>query len=363
MRRVLLLLLLAAGPLQAQQSIDPGVFKALQEAQSAQQKGEYGAARRSLERVSPREGSLEDALVCRSRGYLAWAEGDSRRALEWLEKAYASGKLDDKAQADERLNLARLNLAEGRYKRVVKLLSPLPASAPEDQLKMMVQAYQALGQHERALPLAERYVKANPGAEDSWLQFLVAGNANLKRFSEAERWQRQLLLRKPDHTQSWWQLAGLQQMAGEDQRALATLRTAKVKGLSFREQELDNLVLMAAAADQPWQGARLLEGMVAEGLLGLTPARQERLATLWWQARERAHASRAYRELAGQTGSAGHWMSVAQLEMEQANWQAGLEALRQAEAAGADRNKVRDWRQWAEGELGRERRPQVAQLR
>ncbi|MFC3606570.1 hypothetical protein [Stutzerimonas tarimensis] len=361
MRRMLLVLLLAAGPLQAAQSIDPVVFQALQEAQRAQQKGDYGAARRSLEKTSPREGSLEDALICRSRGYLAWAEGDNRRALEWLEKSYATGKLDDQAQAEERLNLARLNLVEGRYRRVVKLLSPLPEKAPEEQLKMLVQAYQGLAQHDRALPLAERYVRANPNAEDTWLQLLVAGNASLKRYAEAERWQRQLLLRTPDQTRAWWQLAGLQQMAGEEQRALATLRTARTKGLNFTEGELDNLVLMASAAEQPWQGARLLEGMIAEGLLQLSPARQERLGVLWWQARERARAASAYRELAGRTGQAGHWMNVAQLELEQANWRAGLDALGQAERAGADHQTVRDWRQWAESEMGMDKLPQFAQ--
>ena len=37
---------------------------------------------------------------------------------------------------------------------------------------------------------AERYVQAHPQAADSWLQFLVAVNADLKRYPVAERWQR-----------------------------------------------------------------------------------------------------------------------------------------------------------------------------
>ena len=228
---------------------------------------------------------------------------------------------------------------------------------------MLVQAYQGLGQHAKALPLAERYVQANPNAADTWLQFLVAGNAELKRYETAERWQSRLLARHPDQAKSWRQLAGLQQMAGDEDKALATLRAAHVKGLRFTEAELDNLVLLASAAGQPWQGAKLLQGMLDSRLLPSDAKRRERLGMLWWQARERSQATQIYRNLAAQSGSATFWLNVAQLELEQAHWQAGLDALKQAERAGAERRKVRSWREWAEGELSFERQRQVASTR
>ena len=206
-------------------------------------------------------------------------------------------------------------------------------------------------------------MQANPKAGDTWLQFLVAGNAELKRYQAAERWQQQLLLRHPDQVKAWRQLAGLQQLAGAEDRALATLRAAHTKGLRFTEAELDNLVALASAAGQPWQGAKLLEGMLASRLLPSNAQRQERMGMLWWQARERTEAAKIYRQLATQTGSAKFWMNVAQLELEQARWQAGLEALKQAERAGAERRRVREWREWAEGELSFERERQVASVR
>lgn len=364
LRTVTLLLMFSlAVAAEAAQTVDSAVFMALQNAQAAQEKGEYAAARKALDAVQARPGSLEETLVWRSRGYLAWAAGNNAEALKWLEQAHASGLLDAAAQQAERLNLARLNLAEERYARVVTLLEPLPSGADEAQLKMVVQAYQGLDRLDKALPLAERYVAAQPSADDTWLRFLVGGYARAKRYEDAERWQRRLLVRHPDEAHSWWQLAGLQQMAGQEGKALATLRTARTKGVAFSEQELDNLVLMASAADQPWQGARLLDGLLREGLLATSPARQERLGQLWWQARERPAASRVFRQLAERTNRAGHWMSLAQLELEQARWQAGLDALRLAEKAGADRRLVRDWREWAESELGMAQRPQLAQAR
>ncbi|HBM06999.1 hypothetical protein CXF92_12505 [Pseudomonas sp. Choline-3u-10] len=361
-RLLLLISLLFAVSAQAAQSIDPSVFKALERAQSAQEKGDYGAAHRALKQAEAKPGSAEEALLWRSRAYLSWAEGNNRQALELLDKAIASGKLDESILPNERLNLAKLNLVERRYAKVVSLLGS-PANASEEVLQMLVQAYQGLGQHAKALPLAERYVQANPNAADTWLQFLVAGNAELKRYETAERWQSRLLARHPNQAKSWRQLAGLQQMAGDEDKALATLRAAHAKGLRFSEAELDNLVLLAGAAGQPWQGAKLLQGMLESRLLAGDAKRRERLGMLWWQARERSEAAQIYRDLAAQSGSAKFWLNVAQLELEQAHWQAGLDALKQAERAGAERRKVRSWREWAEGELSFERQRQVASTR
>ncbi|MEX6503477.1 tetratricopeptide repeat protein [Pseudomonas zhanjiangensis] len=360
-RLMLVLALCMAGAVQAAgQSVEPAVFRALNSAQSAQQQGDYAAARRALDAVQAVPGSLEQALLWRSRGYLAWAEGHNAKAIDWLEQAVASGQLDAELVANEQLNLARLNLLERRYARVVALLAPQQASADEERLQMLVQAYQGLGQPARALPLAERYVRAQPQAADSWLQFLVAVNADLKRYPVAERWQRQLLARQPDRTQGWRQLAVLQQLGGDHGKALATLRAAYRKGLRFNARELDNLVLLAGGARQPWQGAKLLAGMLEQGLLPRTAARDERLGQLWWQARERAQAAAIFRELAGRSGRAQHWLNLAQLELEQAHWQAGLQALAKAERAGAERRRVRAWRQWAESELDAERDKRLA---
>lgn len=363
MRPLLLLAsLLFMASAHAAQSIDPSVFKALERARTAQDKGEYSAARQALSGAEAKSGSLEEALLWRSRAYLAWAEGDNRQALELLEKAVNSGKLDDTMLPNEHLNLAKLNLVERRYAKVVSLLGA-QAKPSEEVLQMLVQAYQGLGQHAKALPLAERYVQANPNAGETWIQFLVGANAELKRYEAAERWQRRLLEKHPNDAKSWRQLAGLQQLAGDEDKALATLRAAHTKGLRFSESELDNIVLLAGAAGQPWQGAKLLQGMLDSQLLTMTAARRERLGQLWWQARERQAAAGIYRDLAAQSGSAQLWLNVAQLELEQSRWQAGLDALRQAERAGAERRKVRAWREWAEGELNFERERQVASVR
>ena len=51
----------------------------------------------------------------RSKAYVAWSAGSNAQAIDWLDKAVRSGKLDAEMLAGERLNLAKLNLGERRY--------------------------------------------------------------------------------------------------------------------------------------------------------------------------------------------------------------------------------------------------------
>lgn len=352
MSRWLLTLLLISASVQiqaAQTTVAPEVLKALQGAQSEQKAGRLDSAAQKLAGLSLKEGSLEQTLVWRSQGYIAWAQGNNNKAISLLEKALATKLLDANQVKDEQLNLGKLHFVQKNYQQAVNYLGKVAES--EEVLQMKIQAWQRLGRYDQALPLAERYIASKPTVDDQWLQFMVGANVELKRYKEAERWQRQLLSRHELDVRQWRQLAGIQQMSGSHVRATATLRAAYSRGLKFAENDLDNLVALAAASDQPWQAARMLENMLKTGIISKTLAREERLAQLYWQARERKQAAGAYEQLAKRTGKAQHWMTLAQLEMQQNNWKQGLAALESAERAGADRTRVRQWREWAQSSM------------
>ncbi|MEO8839513.1 MAG: hypothetical protein ABI351_12475 [Herbaspirillum sp.] len=139
---------------------------------------------------------------------------------------------------------------------------------------------------------------------------MVGANAELKRYAQAEQWQKRILQRDPDQLSAWQQLAALQQMAGQHGKSLATLRTAYSRGMTFQQSDLDRLIALAAASDQPWQAARLMKGMLESGLLTASTTNQERLAQLHWQARDYSNAAQQFFQLAQQTGKGQHWLSL-----------------------------------------------------
>lgn len=341
------------------QSIAPDVFRALQNAQAAQQTGRYAQAEQALQSVQVSPDSLEQALLWRSAGYLAWAQGHTQHALATLDKALQSGKLTAEQIAEDRLNLAKLSFATENYQQVEQYLQGVTSS--DESLELQIQAWQKLGRLDKALPLAERYLKSQSTISDHWLQFMVSANAELKRYAQAEHWQKRIMQRSPNALSAWQQLAALQQMAGQYSKALATLRTAYSRGMTFSQADLERLISLAVASDQPWQAARLMSGMLDSGLIKASTVNQERLAQLYWQARDYQAAAAHYARLAKQTGSAQHWLSLAQLEIRQGRWHAALQALSTAEQTGANQQQVNAWRDWAQSRIELEKM-QTSQL-
>lgn len=345
----------------AAQSIAPDVFRALQASQVAQQAGQLSKAEQALKAVTTEADSLERALIERSQGYLAWAQGRTKAAVALLSRALASGHLSAEQISEDRLNVAKLHFSLQEYRAALKYLHQVAQT--NDVLEMQIEAWQGLGRLDKALPLAEGYLKSQSSISDKWLQFMVAANAELKRYKDAQQWQKHIMQRNPDRLNAWKQLAALQQMAGQYSHALATLRTAYSKGIEFKRSDLDALIALASASDQPWQAARLLEGMFSSGLISKGAASQERLAQLHWQARDYPKAIQQFTLLAQQTGKGQHWLSVAQLQIQQGRLKEGLQALSAAEKNGANLQQVRSWRDWAQSRLALEQEQgnQVAQ--
>ncbi len=358
MRRLLLAASVCASlsaPVVAAQSIAPDVFRALQTSQAAQQSGKFAEAEHALRSVQTKPSSLEQALVWRSQAYLAWAQGKTQSAIKDLTQAFNSGHLTPEQVSEDRLNLAKLHFSGKNYQQALSYLQKAVQS--DEVLEMQIEAWQGLGRLDKAVPLAERYLQAKSSISDNWLQFMVGAYAELKNYAEAQRWQKRVMQRSPEQLRSWKQLAALQQMAGQHSKALATLRTAYSRGMSFKQSDLDQLLALASASDQPWQAARLLEGMLSSGLMSKGLASQERLAQLHWQARDYPKAIQQFTLLAQQTGKGQHWLSVAQLQIQQGRLQEGLQALSAAEKAGANLQQVRSWRDWAQSRLALEQEP------
>ena len=352
-----LCLVLSAGAAYAQQAINPGVFSALNSAQQAQEAGDYASAQSRLKSALEQsgDGSLERALVEQRFGYLAIARERNAEAIDWLRKALAHDQLSAEAARQDRINLAQLLIMQERYREAVVLLEHEHAQQPlgNQPKRLLVQAYSRLQQYGKAIPIAEQVVAADSGVESSWYQLLAGMNQRLERYSEAERWLKVLLKREPDNIQYWRQLAGVQSQGGRQVVAAATLRLAYETGIRFSPSDLDNLVALQVRAGAPWQAARLLQALFDEQLLVADPARSERLAQLWHQARDHERAHAAWLALATSSGQAEHWLRAAGIQLEQGQWDQLLSSLKQAEpgASAEQRNLIRQWQQYAQNAL------------
>jgi tetratricopeptide (TPR) repeat protein len=354
------LLSFLAGAATAQQKVDPVVYNVLNQAGQAQQSGDYGKARAALEAAleGASEGSLEQALLEQRLGYLALAQDRRREAVEWLERALGRDQYAPAVARHERINLARLAASSERFERAAGLLAQEHQVQPLDgeDRRLLVQVYSRLERYQQAIPLAEQEVQADPAVDAVWYQLLVGMNYRLQRYREAERWQRVLLKRDPGNPEYWRQLAGIQSLDQRQVAAAGTLRLAREANVGLTPTDLDNLVALQVSAGAPWQAARLLEELLAQGLLEASNQRRERLAQLWQQARDHQRAQASWTQLASRSGSTAHWIRVAGIQLERGQWQELLTTLERARpgADPAQRQLIRQWYDYAAGMLGEE---------
>ncbi len=341
---IVFLFAVLASAMSAAQTIEPATFKLLQQAQSAQDKGNLQQANQILQQAQVTAGSYEQALVWRSQAYVVWQLGHNKHALGLLSKAHQSGKLEQEQIDEDRLSMARLLLQNNQPAQALKYLPSLPAN--KEELELAIYAWQAQKRLDKAVPLAERFLQGEQQISDQWLEFMVAANAELKRYQAAQQWQQQLVKRYPQQVQQWRQLAVLQQLAGKKTAAFATLRTSYQQGMQFSVADFDLLISLAINAEQPLQAALLLQELLDNKSLPTTNARRERLAQLLWQARERQQALVNYQTLATATANPDHWLLVAQIAIQESQWQTAEQALQQAAKTGASRKKVRSWQDW-----------------
>jgi len=352
MRHVLIVLLLVCSlQVQAQQTIEPQVFKALGSASAAQQKQDYSAAQRVLEAAlaTTEPQSLERALVQQRLGYLAIERQRTGEAIDWLRKALAQGQLEARAASQDRRNLAQLLAQAGQDAEAARLLETEMAEGtlPLATRQLLVQLYNRLGRYAQAIPLAEQVVRDNPAADAIWYQLLAGMNYRLQRYAAAERWFRVLLQREPGNAQYWRQLAGMQSLDGRQVEAAATLRLAHEGGVGLNEADLENLVALQVAAGAPWQAARLLEALLRQNLLAASGKRSEQLARVWQQARDYERAQQAWGQLARSSGQSEHWYWLASVQLEQGRWAELLESVARARpGASARQRRILD--SWAE---------------
>lgn len=330
----------------AAQTVEPAVLHALQQAQAAQSRGEQQRGLQLLEALKLEKNSFAEALVLRNKAYLAWQAGQIQRAAHYLKQALQTGQLSAEERQEDGLNLGKLYIQLQQPARALAALKGQPQT--DEVLQLSILAWQMQGRYDQALPLAERYLAGQKNISNDWLQFMVVGHVNLKQYAKAVQWQQRILKRDADNFAQWKQLAGLQHAAGDPGQAFATLRTAFSKGLEMKPQDLQQMLSMATAADQPWQGARLLQQLLANGKLKNDLQQQETLARLYWQARERGKAIELFRQLAERSGNAEHWLILAQLAMQQQDWSLSARALDSARQAGASRKQVQAWQDWLE---------------
>lgn len=276
----------------------------------------------------------ERAMGEQLAGYALVALERPAEAVSRFERGVALDALPNAAHFNLMRTLAQLHASLEQWQKAIdvmtRYLAHRPDASAEDGI-LMGQSHVQLGRHREALSWVRGAIeRAGDEARESWFQLELAILFELEDHAAALRVLNRLVARWPDRLRYWEMMAGVHQEMGQDLEALAALTAAYNAGLITEQGKLLNLARMNLYAGLPYEAARVLDRALEAGRVDADQASLELLLEAWIAAREFDHAAAVIDRLAPLTGDGDLYVRKARLRMEQNQWQATLEAARQA---------------------------------
>jgi Tfp pilus assembly protein PilF len=323
--------------------VDPATGKRLNEAVEQLHAQHYAEARAALgklnmERLSPYELSRAEQLFAA----VEQAQGNYGAAREHINKAIASGGLNDQETSTARFQLAQLFMAESRWKEGVEALKQWFATAQNPNsaaYHLLAVAYYQLGDHASAVEPAQKAVDLSGGKpQESWLQLLVALRLERQEYKQAIPLVKQLIEAAPTKKTYWLQLAGVSASNGSYEEAVLPLELAYRAGLLTEEQDVQRLTQMLFQITIPYRAAQILSQAMEQGRIKGDAKTNELLANYWIGAREYEKALQPLRRAADLAESGELYVRLAEVYVQREDWNNAANVLR----LGLDKGKLKN---------------------
>ena len=249
------------------------------------------------------------------------------KAVEYYRTALSARGLSDIANREMLRELAQVYLLQEDYRSAVKALDRALAVelVPEvTDFLLLAQANYRLKKYVAVVAALDRIGENNLTLDATQMRQALALYYGAGAFEQSAGLLRQLLQLEPENPQHWHQLGAVYLQQGKQRKALDHLALAWEKGVPFTERDLILLADLQAVNANPYGAAELLQtGLRGQGVEA-TGANYRKLFQFWLQAREQDKARAALQKAAGLSGDPELYLYLAQLQMEQQEWQ-GME--------------------------------------
>jgi tetratricopeptide (TPR) repeat protein len=323
--------------------VDRNTGKHLNEALEHFNAERYSEARAVLVKLS--KSRLSPYALSRVEQLLAavdQVEGNYGGAREHLQKALASGGLNDEEALTARFQVARFYMAEERWDDGVEALKEWFAttSTPNSAAyHLLALAYYQLEDYEAALEPAQKAIDLAGGKpQESWLQLLVALRLKREEYGLVAPLLKQLIEASPEKKSYWLQLSAVDLTLGNYEDAAVPMQLAYRAGLLADEQDVMRLARILYQITAPYRAAQIVSEAIEKGRLKSDVESYEFLANCWIAAREYEKGIEPLRRAADLSDNGELYVRLAEVHVQREEWQDAAEAMRLALKKG----KIKD---------------------
>ena len=280
-------------------SMGAKVHEKLAEAQALSEDQQYAPALEILN--SMRDGrkklnGYELASVWNLIGFIYYSQERHQQAERAYQTALQQAELPVALESSLRYTLAQLYALQERYRESANmLLSWLKITTdpgPEPYVLLAQSYYQieeiapALASISKAFELSRRRATS---PREGWYQLLMALHYHNRDYRKIVPILKQLIVTWPS-AKYWLQLSGIYGELENEKLQLAVLETAYMQNMLTRGNQIVSLASLLLNHNAPWQGAKILEKGIEDGVVKATSRNLGLLSDALRSARETARA-------------------------------------------------------------------------
>ena len=283
----------------------------------------------SIEELEAQLGSIEETYARSSAGrhlarhYVERKEYD--KAIAYYEEALTAEGLSDIANRQMLREMAQVYLLKKAYAPAAQALQQalaLDLVADVADYLLLARAYYQMGKYVDVVATLDQMQKGGLSLSGAQMQQALALYYRAGAFSQSAVLLTGLLQLEPDEPRHWHLLTSVYLQQNKKKQALDQLALAREKQVPFSERDVLLLAGLQAANHNPYGAAETLQQAVSTSEVPGSAANYRRLFEFWLQAQEPGKARQALQQAAQLSGDTELYLYLAQLQMEQQDFQA-----------------------------------------
>lgn len=278
----------------------------------------------SLQDLERQINNMTDAYGKSSTGrYLAHHyvnQKEYAKAIEFYNTALDAEGLSHVANQELLKELAGVYVLQEQYQQAITTLKRLQTLDTASQM-LLAQSYFGMKDYLSTVETLDTIEMTERDLTENQLNQMLALYYKAGSYPQSEKVLQRLIELYPQSFKYWRQLTSILLAQNKHPQALDQLALARQKKLPFESQDILLLADLYVANQAAAKGARALEHAVASGEIENSEQNNKRIFEYWLQAREKEKAAITLKRSINQIQDFDLFIRLAQLQMEQADWQ------------------------------------------
>ena len=271
----------------------------------------------------------DSAVVYQTMAFVENSLNNFENASKYFIKALSFNALPKEITHEIQYSAAQLLIHIDKPKEGLKYLNKWFTNEPKpkaDAHILAATAYYYTDDYKQLIVHAEKALLLIKKAPLNWYELLLAGYYELKDYKGAATVLESIIVKYPDKSNYWLQLAGIYQQTEEDKKALALYELAYAKGI-LNKDEIIQLIKSYRYMDMPYKAATLIEKEMAIGDLKSDKETLTLLVDSWVLAEETDKAKSVFLEIINRFSDDIARLRLGQIYIDDEEWTEALKIL------------------------------------